>query len=182
MSSFLTSQEIDSVQHLPRTAPYLIQNVSSSMLSVGRLYGACTFQGMDYTYMKDTDELVRNDVLRVVTSARRKHERAERELATNAFDWDKVIDNVAALFNITSSKIRGRSRPYAVALARQTCMALARSHGFTLQEIADHFDRDHGTVSYACEQVSITLTHGRLGDRVLVKKAFDDHAGPYPII
>lgn len=49
---------------LHRRTPYGITNVSMTQLSIARHYGGCKFQGDSYTYLPDTDELIRNDVLR----------------------------------------------------------------------------------------------------------------------
>lgn len=49
---------------LHRKAPFGMTNVSMTHFSIARHYGACVFKGERYTYFPDTDELVRNDVLR----------------------------------------------------------------------------------------------------------------------
>jgi hypothetical protein len=49
---------------LSRKTPYGMTNVSMTQHSEARLYGGCRFNGQTYTYFPDTDELVRDDVLR----------------------------------------------------------------------------------------------------------------------
>lgn len=49
---------------LHRRTPYGITNVRETVFSVARFSGMCKFQGDDYTYLPETDELIRNDVLR----------------------------------------------------------------------------------------------------------------------
>ena len=44
--------------------PEEILYVSHGQLSIARLYGGCVFGGHHYTYFKDEDKLVRNDVLK----------------------------------------------------------------------------------------------------------------------
>lgn len=70
--SYLTAAEVEAIQHLDRAAPYCIGNASMSQFSVARHYGACTFNGHRYTYMATSDELIRDDVLKLVTKMRKK--------------------------------------------------------------------------------------------------------------
>lgn len=75
--TYLTEAEIEAIQHLPRDTPYCIQNVTQTQFSVARHYGCCTFQGRFYVYFPATDELIRDDVLKEVTKARRQARRDE---------------------------------------------------------------------------------------------------------
>lgn len=72
-ASYLSDAEVEEIQHLPRETPYLISHVSYGQLSVARHYGGCTHRGASYTYMSETDELVRGDVVRFVKKMRRKN-------------------------------------------------------------------------------------------------------------
>ena len=49
---------------LPRTTPFGITNVRMTQFSIARFYGRINFNGESFTYLPDTDELIRNDVLR----------------------------------------------------------------------------------------------------------------------
>jgi len=49
---------------LSRKAPFGVTSVSTSQFSIARHYGGIRFNGEDYTYFPDTDELVRDDVLK----------------------------------------------------------------------------------------------------------------------
>jgi len=49
---------------LHKRTPYGMTNVSMTQLSIARYYGGCRFQGDDYIYLPDTDELIRHDVLK----------------------------------------------------------------------------------------------------------------------
>lgn len=49
---------------LTRATPFGIQYVSGTQLSIARHYGSISYNGFLYTYFPDTDELVRNDVLK----------------------------------------------------------------------------------------------------------------------
>lgn len=68
--SFLTDAEVQEIQSLRRKTPYMIRGVSTSMFSIARFYGAVVFNGEGYTYNPDTDELVRDDVLKAVMKRR----------------------------------------------------------------------------------------------------------------
>ncbi len=50
--------------NLPKDSPFGIRGVSETQLSVARFFGVIRFCGRHYTYFPDTDELVRDDVLR----------------------------------------------------------------------------------------------------------------------
>ena len=49
---------------LDRSTPFGIDGVTHSMFSVARFYGGANFNGQRYTYNPDTDELIRDDVLK----------------------------------------------------------------------------------------------------------------------
>lgn len=71
-NSYLTESEIDAIQHLHKKTPYLITGVSYGYFSVARHYGGATMNGSSYTYIPDSDELVRDDVLKAVKKLRKK--------------------------------------------------------------------------------------------------------------
>lgn len=48
---------------LPRKTPFGITNVRMTQFSIARFYGGIQFNGDTYTYLSDTDELIRDDVL-----------------------------------------------------------------------------------------------------------------------
>lgn len=70
-TGFLTAAEVMAAQALPKGTPYAITGVSSGMFSLARRFGGITLQGMHYTYIDEHDELVRDDVLRMVRKMRR---------------------------------------------------------------------------------------------------------------
>jgi hypothetical protein len=49
---------------LHRDSPYGVTNVSHTQLSIARYYGTINFNGFKYIYYPDTDELIREDVMR----------------------------------------------------------------------------------------------------------------------
>jgi hypothetical protein len=49
---------------LSRKTPYSFKDVSNTGLALAQIYGGCNYMGQTYTYFPDTDELVRDDVLR----------------------------------------------------------------------------------------------------------------------
>lgn len=71
--SYMTDLEIaalnESNQH--RDTPFIIGNVSHTQLSIARRYGGCNYQGRAYTYLPETDELIRGDVLRWLAERRK---------------------------------------------------------------------------------------------------------------
>jgi hypothetical protein len=77
--SYLTEAESIAIQTLNRDSPYVIRNVSESQFSPARYYGAMKFNGVGYTYFPNTDEMVRDDVLRFVNKARREVEKAAKK-------------------------------------------------------------------------------------------------------
>jgi hypothetical protein len=74
--TFLTDDEIQSVNasKLPADTPFLICGVSMSYFSIARHYGGCKVQGRTYTYLPDSDELIRDDVLKFVKKLRKQKE------------------------------------------------------------------------------------------------------------
>ena len=73
MGTFLTDEEVTALQSsgLSRETPYVIQGVSHGQLSIARHYGGIRYQTREYTYIYQTDELIRNDVLKWVTKRRK---------------------------------------------------------------------------------------------------------------
>jgi len=71
--SYLTEKEVDDLQasDLSRDTPFAIQGVSNTQLSIARHYGGLTFQNQAYTYFPNTDELIRDDLLKLVTKWRK---------------------------------------------------------------------------------------------------------------
>lgn len=72
--SFLTPDEVERLQTsgLKTDAYFAIRGASHGMFSVARHYGGMTFNGYDYTYDPNTDELIRDDVLKLVMKWRRE--------------------------------------------------------------------------------------------------------------
>lgn len=71
--SYLTDDEITELQigGISNITPYVIQGVMHTQFSVARYFGACKFNGHTYTYFPSTDELIRDDVLKLVTKWRK---------------------------------------------------------------------------------------------------------------
>jgi hypothetical protein len=49
---------------LHRKTPFGVTNVSMTQLSIARYYGMINFNGYKYIYYPDTDELIREDVMK----------------------------------------------------------------------------------------------------------------------
>lgn len=73
------SETLQVMVQLPADTPYIITGVTHSQFSVARHYGACKFQGHGYTYNPVTDELVRNDVLKLVEKIRKEAKKQARQ-------------------------------------------------------------------------------------------------------
>lgn len=80
--TYLTPAELllAELHPLHQRTPYVIAGVSNGMFSIARYSGGCTYNGCSYTYMPQHDELIRDDVLKLVTK-QRKAEEALRRLA-----------------------------------------------------------------------------------------------------
>ena len=80
--SYLTEEEIDALQNtdLHRETPFLIRGVSQTQFSIARYYGGVKYNGHAYTYLADTDELIRDDVEKWVTK-RRKPKRTAKKVS-----------------------------------------------------------------------------------------------------
>lgn len=74
MPSYLTESEVEALQSsgLHRDTYYAVRHVTDTIFSVARFYGAATIQGEPFTYFPDTDELIRDDVLKFVTQLRKR--------------------------------------------------------------------------------------------------------------
>lgn len=70
--TYLSPDELDAIQSLPRDTPYLIDGISNGMFSLARHYGGITFNGSDYKYFPEHDECVRADVVKYVAKLRKK--------------------------------------------------------------------------------------------------------------
>jgi hypothetical protein len=77
--SYLTEAEVDAIQSLHRDTPYLIRGISDSQFSPARYYGGMKFNGASYTYMRNTDEMVRDDVIKFVSRNRRAAEKVAKK-------------------------------------------------------------------------------------------------------
>lgn len=64
--STLTSEDLDALRKskLPYRPPYMIQDVSRTFFSPARYYIRIKFEGHHYTYFRESDTLIREDVLR----------------------------------------------------------------------------------------------------------------------
>jgi hypothetical protein len=68
----LTPDELESIQHLNRSTPYAIYNVSSGFFGIARHYGGMTYQSHHYTYVPAHDACIRDDVRKFLDKQRRK--------------------------------------------------------------------------------------------------------------
>lgn len=81
MNSWLTEPEWDAVFAKFGTSETLAFScVSSTQLSIARIYGGASVNGERYTYFPQTDELIRDDVLKFVSKARKEAMKARAAL------------------------------------------------------------------------------------------------------
>lgn len=76
--------EIALLQHLPSDTPYAIKHVSQSQFSIARHYGGMKFNGQSYTYFPPGDELIRDDVVKLVEKTRRAKKKKPAKSKTAA--------------------------------------------------------------------------------------------------
>jgi len=96
--SFLTSEEVEELQssELSKEKPFMIRGVSNSQFSVARHYGAVNYNGSLFTYVPDTDELIRDDVLAHIMKNRNAAEKIDR--AARVEKMKAIIDSHPKLF------------------------------------------------------------------------------------
>lgn len=72
--NYMTRSELDALNDtkLTRVIPFLIRGVMTSQFSVARHYGGITLQGSNYTYFPESDELIRDDVLKWLVKYRKE--------------------------------------------------------------------------------------------------------------
>jgi hypothetical protein len=64
---------------LHRKTPFGVTNVSMTQLSIARYYGTINFNGYNYIYYPDTDELIREDVMKwKAKQLKAKHKKNEK--------------------------------------------------------------------------------------------------------
>lgn len=76
---FLSPDEVAAAQARPRDTPYAICDVMQTQFSIARYSGGCTYNGYRYAYMPEHDELIRDDVLKLVMSLRKLKAKAARD-------------------------------------------------------------------------------------------------------
>lgn len=64
-----------------------------------------------------------------------------------------VVQQAADRHYLLPSEIMGRSRVAEISLARQEAMVELRRRGFSLEQVAGFFQRDHGTVIHAIKRL-----------------------------
>ena len=67
---------------------------------------------------------------------------------------DRIIDEVCLYYRVSKAELLSDKRTKELAFARQVAMFCARQlTADTMEKIGTKFNREHGTVIYACEQV-----------------------------
>lgn len=65
-------------------APYAIRNVSTSIFSIARHYGGMRAYSTYYVYLPESDELIRDDVFKLVMKWRKAAEKERKEAEKKA--------------------------------------------------------------------------------------------------
>lgn len=90
MNSYITAEEREAILADGLFAvgpPVLMGGVSRSQFSIARYYGGIMLNGYQYTYKFDTDELIREDLLKWLTKRRKAEAKAAKVCESqNAFD------------------------------------------------------------------------------------------------
>lgn len=75
---YMTEREIGELQasNLERGTPFAICGVIHTQLSIARHYGGCKFMGRHYVYIPETDELLRDDVVKWLAKHRKERRKA----------------------------------------------------------------------------------------------------------
>ena len=87
MKSHISEQELSAINSSGlnfSVAPAIIRGVSSSQFSVARHFGGCRAFGKHYIYVPSTDELIRDDVVKLLAKIRKADASAKREAAKSA--------------------------------------------------------------------------------------------------
>jgi hypothetical protein len=87
--SYLSESEVEAIQWHHIRAPYLISGISHGIFSIARHYGGMKYQGCSYTYIPESDECVRDDVLKFVTKLR-KPKKVKTAPEADMFDGQAV--------------------------------------------------------------------------------------------
>ena len=69
--SYFEPGEIGLLKDLPTDTPWGIRNVSQTQFSIARYCGAAKYNGQSYTYFDFSDELIRDDVVKLIEKTRR---------------------------------------------------------------------------------------------------------------
>lgn len=67
-----------------QVAPYAIRNVSTSIFSIARHYGGVRAYSTYYVYLPESDELIRDDVFKLVMKWRKAAEKDRKEAEKKA--------------------------------------------------------------------------------------------------
>ena len=90
MNSYITAEEREAILDDGLFAvgpPVLIGGVSRTQFSIARYYSEIMLNGYQYTYMHDTDELIRDDLLKWLKKQRESEAKAAKVCESQkAFD------------------------------------------------------------------------------------------------
>ncbi len=137
-------------KHLPLSHPlafyiaeHIYQNVRQLEGAVNRLSAYCRL--MDFTVSQDVIDTILGEMFQVPAHA--------------AISVDRIIQSVAAMYNVRESDLRGKGRTKEVAFSRQVAMYLAKELlGDSLKKIAAAFGgKTHSTLLHAWKKIKQQL-------------------------
>ena len=78
--SHITQTELDALNasNLPRKTPFMISGINLTQFSVARFYGGMSYNGASYIYLPETDELIRDDVVKWLAKLRKAAKTKEK--------------------------------------------------------------------------------------------------------
>ncbi len=80
-------------------------------------------------------------------------ERAMVGIDYNREPLDQIVERTALAAGLTSKQIMGDRTIKIYARARNFAMWKARKAGYSIMELADYFNRDHSSITRACQKI-----------------------------
>lgn len=95
--TYLTDEEKSALQQsdLPGETPFMFGNVTPSQLSIARYSMGCRYNGSVYEYIPQTDELIREDVMKWIKNFRASIKKGDAPEQNDIFQkYQKACQNV----------------------------------------------------------------------------------------
>jgi chromosomal replication initiation ATPase DnaA len=76
-------------------------------------------------------------------------------------EFEGIVRSVCDVYRVTPRLLLSRQRWQPLVEARQVAMTIVRKRGSTYSHAAKFFDRDHGTILYACRMIANRIEEDR---------------------